>query len=97
MTLKALFEGQTTMWEGVPKWVSVILFFVLMSIVGMLEGMQIAFFAVAKLSKDEQAQHPVAMKTCDLLFQGEGRLIHPTPRNRQCRAFRGGKALGSRP
>ena len=73
VTLKALFDGKTTMWEGVPPAVSVILFFVLMAIVGMLEGMQIAFFAVAKLSKDEQAQHPIAMKTCDLLFRGEGR------------------------
>lgn len=73
VTLRALFDGKTTMWEGVPKSASVVLFFVLMSIVGMLEGMQIAFFAVSKLTRDEQAQHPIAMKTCDLLFKGEGR------------------------
>jgi len=73
VTLKALFEGQTTMWAGVPEVVSVILFFVFMSIVGCLEGMQIAFFAMAKLSKEEQSHHPMAMKTCELLFRGEGR------------------------
>jgi len=73
VTLKALFDGQTTMWDGVPEVVSVILFFVFMSIVGCLEGMQIAFFAMAKLSKAEQSNHPMAMKTCELLFRGDGR------------------------
>ena len=73
VTLAALFNGQTTMWAGVPPAVAVILFFLLMCVVGMLEGMQIAFFAVAKLPKEEQAHHPMAMKTCDLLFKGEGR------------------------
>jgi silicon transporter len=72
VTLKALFDGNTTMWVNVPPVVSVILFLVLMTIVGILEGMQIAFYAVAKLSKDEQDKHPVAMMTCDLLFQNEG-------------------------
>jgi silicon transporter len=70
VTLTALFDGKTTMWEGIPSAVSVILFFVLMSIVGMLEGMQVAFFAVVKLTKEEQAEHPVALKTCELIFSG---------------------------
>lgn len=73
VTLKALFDGNTTMWENIPPVVAVIVFFVLMSIVGILEGMQIAFYAVSKLSKDEQDKHPVAMMTCDLLFQDEGK------------------------
>ena len=73
VTLTALFNGQTTMWASIPSGVSVILFFVFMSIVGMLEGMQIAFFAVAKLSTEERAEHKWAMKTCDLLFRGTGR------------------------
>lgn len=73
VTLEALFQGQTTMWAGVPNGIAVILFFLLMSVVGMLEGMQIAFFAVAKLPKSERGEHPMAMKTCELLFRGEGR------------------------
>lgn len=73
VTLSALFNGQTTMWDGVPAGVSVILFFVFMSIVGMLEGMQIAFFAVSKLSKEERAKSAWASRTCDLLFKGSGR------------------------
>jgi len=44
VTLYALFHGETTMWAGVPPSVSLVLFFVFMAIVGMLEGMQIAFF-----------------------------------------------------
>jgi hypothetical protein len=73
ITLGALFQGKTTRWEGVPEAVSVVVFFILISVVGMLEGMQIAFFAVAKLTKEERGSSPFAMKTCELLFRGEGR------------------------
>jgi len=72
VTLEGLFTGNTTMWDGVPNAVAVILFFLLMSVVGLLEGMQIAFFAVAKLKKSERGRAPFALKTCELLFRGEG-------------------------
>jgi silicon transporter len=72
VTLVALFNGQTTMWEGVPNGVAVILFFVFMSIIGLLEGMQIAFFAVAKIPKSERGESRFAVKTCELLFHGKG-------------------------
>jgi hypothetical protein len=70
---KSLFDGNTTMWDGVPEVVALILFFVLLSVVGMLEGMQIAFFAVAKLSKAEQGQNKFVKMTCKLLFKGNGK------------------------
>jgi len=73
VTLKALFDGNTSMWKGVPAWASVVLFFVLMSVVGLLEGMQIAFFAVAKVTKEERGSAKFAKMTCDLLFKGKGR------------------------
>jgi silicon transporter len=73
VTLTALFKGQTTMWEGVPSWIAVILFFLFMAVVGMLEGMQIAFFAIANLTEEERAKSFWAKKTCDLLFEGDGR------------------------
>mmetsp|Transcript_47007 Transcript_47007/g.47456 ORF Transcript_47007/g.47456 Transcript_47007/m.47456 type:complete len:225 (-) Transcript_47007:219-893(-) len=38
----------------------------------MLEGMQIAFFAVAKLQPSERGESYFAKKTCDLLFKGGG-------------------------
>merc|ERR1712087_523700 len=43
-----------------------------MCVVGMLEGMQIAFFAVAKITKEERGTNFFALKTCDLLYTGEG-------------------------
>jgi silicon transporter len=72
VTFAALFEGKTTMWPGIPGGAAVIIFIVLASCVGLLEGMQIAFFAVTKLPKEEQGKHKFAMKTCELLFRGEG-------------------------
>ena len=38
----------------------------------MLEGMQIAFFAVAKLQPSERGNSVFARKTCSLLFKGTG-------------------------
>jgi hypothetical protein len=72
VTLTALFEGKTTMWKGVPDWAAVILFFLLMSVVGLLEGMQIAFFAVSKMTKEERGNSRCAKMTCDLLFDAKG-------------------------
>jgi hypothetical protein len=71
-TLDALFAGKTTIWEAIPSGVSVVLFFVLMCVVGLLEGMQIAFFAVARIPADERGDSTFALKTCELLFRGRG-------------------------
>jgi len=73
VTISALLNGQTTMWEGVPATVTLVFFFLFMSIVGMLEGMQIAFFAVARMSSEERAKSTWAKKTCNVLFEGDGR------------------------
>jgi len=73
VTLSALFNGQTTMWEGVPSWLTIILFFLFMAVVGMLEGMQIAFFATARMTEEERAKSTWAKKTCDVIFEGDGR------------------------
>jgi len=72
VTLVALFEGKTTMWEGVPPGLALVVFLILLSVVGMLEGMQIAFFAVAKLRESERGDSVFAKKTCHLLFSGKG-------------------------
>mmetsp|Transcript_15558 Transcript_15558/g.35606 ORF Transcript_15558/g.35606 Transcript_15558/m.35606 type:complete len:550 (-) Transcript_15558:119-1768(-) len=73
VTLSALFDGKTTMWEGVPTVIAVIFFFGLMSVVGMLEGMQIAFFAVAKITEEERNANVWAKWACELLFGNGGR------------------------
>ena len=72
VTMFALFEGKTTLWSGVNSGAAVVIFFFLVSVVGMLEGMQIAFFAVAKLPKAERGDGKWAKMTCDLLFTGAG-------------------------
>ena len=71
VTMKALFSSNTTMWDGVPESVSVIIFFLLMCVVGMMEGMQIALFAVVKLPEEKLKEHAVAYKNCKLVFQGQ--------------------------
>jgi len=48
-------------------------FFVLMACVGLLEGMQIAFFTVAKLPKSERGDSKLAMKVCHCLFKDGGK------------------------
>lgn len=88
VTLSALFNDQTTMWDGVPPTVSVILFFVFMAIVGMLEGMQIAFFAIAQLPESERSNHPWAKRTCDKLFEGDGRNLPGFMVGRQMVSYR---------
>jgi hypothetical protein len=72
VTMESLFNNKTTMWDGVPSWIAVIIFVILLCIVGMLEGMQIAFFAVAKIPASERGDSIFAKKTCELLFRGEG-------------------------
>jgi silicon transporter len=73
VTLAGLFQGKTTMWEVVPDGAAVVVFFFLMCVVGLLEGMQIAFFAVAKIPVSKRGDSVFAKKTCELLFKGEGR------------------------
>jgi hypothetical protein len=70
VTLSALFQGKTTMYEGIPEVVSVIVLFVLMAFVGMMEGMQIALFAVVNLPEEELNKHTLAAKVCNLTFTG---------------------------
>jgi hypothetical protein len=71
VTFSALFNQQTTMWDGVPPIVSVVILFVLMCFVGMMEGLQIALFAVINLPEKELAAYPAAQRTCELAFRGK--------------------------
>lgn len=72
VTVYALFTDQTTIWDGIPPIVALFIFIILLCIVGMLEGMQIAFFAVAKLRPEERGLSVFSRKTCALLFKGTG-------------------------
>ena len=72
VTLTALFQGQTTMWgEGsISPVVSVVIFVLLMSIVGLMEGMQIAFFAVVNMP-EEELHETTAGHNCEIVFTGQ--------------------------
>ena len=71
VTFKALFEGKSGMWKGVPTWASVIIFFLLLCVVGMMEGMQIAAFALINMPEEELQSHAVAYTNCQLMFSGQ--------------------------
>ena len=70
VTLIALFDGHTTLWSFFPPVAGIILFFVLMSVVGLLESTQIAYFAVSKLRQNERGTNIWAKKTCEILYAG---------------------------
>lgn len=71
VTVTALFDEKTRMWTGIPAVVSVVIFFVLMCIVGAMEGIQIALFAVVNMSQEEIAQHKIVHQNCQLAFRGK--------------------------
>lgn len=70
VTLVALFDGKTGMWDGVSSYVSILIFFLLTIVVGMMEGMQIAFFATLNMPIEELENHKLAAKVCRLVFSG---------------------------
>jgi hypothetical protein len=67
-TLGALFSGKTMAWGGIPSAVSVAIFFLLMCFAGLLDGLQIALFAVVNMTDSELADHPLAHRSCQLVF-----------------------------
>ena len=71
VTLQALVKEQSGMWEGVPASVSIVIFFVLLCVVGLMEGMQIAAFALINMSDEELQTHKVAYSNCKLMFSGQ--------------------------
>jgi len=73
VTCEALFRGKTSLWDGVPEIIGLVLFFVLMSAIGLLEGMQIAFFTVSNIPKSERGSSSLALKTCHCLFKNGGK------------------------
>ncbi len=70
VTLQAISDGNSGMWEGVPVWASIVIFFTLMCLAGLLDGMQIAAFALMNMPEEELMQHNVAYTNCQLMFSG---------------------------
>ena len=66
----ALFQGQTTLYKGFPKTLTVVALFILFGLIGMMEGMQIALFAVVNLPEEQLKYHHLARANCDMIFSG---------------------------
>jgi len=74
VTVKALFEGTTTMWDSVPAYASLIILAALILIAGIMESLQIAFLAVVHMPEDKLNHHPTAKRNCDFIFGRKNRL-----------------------
>lgn len=71
VTLQALIDGNSGMWNGVPSWASMIMFFIFMCFSGLMDGMQIAAFALINMPEEELRHHPFAHANCELMFSGQ--------------------------
>ncbi len=71
VTVVALFQKKTTMWTGLPYVVSLVIFFILIAIVGMLEAMQIAFLATSKMRKEHRGTSYFGKKTVEAISKGQ--------------------------
>jgi hypothetical protein len=67
----ALFQGKTTAWDGVPPYASMIIFVVVVLVVGMMDGLQIALMAVLRMPVEAIDSYPVAKRNCDVVFRGK--------------------------
>jgi len=74
VTVVALFEGKTTMWSGPSPAVNMVLFFIILSLAGMLEALQISFIATAKMRKELRATSYMGKKTVESLASNKQKL-----------------------
>ena len=83
VTVVALFEGKTTMWAGVPAIASLVIFFILLGVVGMLEAMQIAFLATSKMRKEHRGTSFFGKKTVETISKKNGQNLPASMIGRQ--------------
>eukprot|EP00977_Amphora_coffeiformis_P004451 scaffold946_cov168-Amphora_coffeaeformis.AAC.2 len=70
VTLHALWNGDTTMWDGVHPVVSIVMLVVLILGTGILEALQIAMITVVHWAPEKLAAHPAADRTCKFAMHG---------------------------
>ena len=66
----ALYQGRTTSWDGMPPYVSTIIFVAVVIVVGMMDGLQIALMAALRMPVEAIENYPVAKRNCDVVFRG---------------------------
>ena len=69
-TIKALFDGNTTMWQGVPAPVSLLLLVALIIVMGSMDALQIAVYKVVHIPVEDLAKNPVALKNTRFALHG---------------------------
>jgi len=74
ITIEAILQGKSGMYDGVSIPLSIILFISFLCLVGMMDGMQIAAFALLNMPKQELEQYGVANAMCELIFRSDERL-----------------------
>jgi Silicon transporter len=66
----ALFQGKTTSWDRVPPYLSTIIFILVVLLVGMMDGLQIALMAAIRMPIETIDAFPIAKRNCDVVFRG---------------------------
>jgi Silicon transporter len=66
----ALYQGRTTSWDAIPPYVSTIIFVVVVLVVGMMDGLQIALMAALRMPVEAINHYPIAKRNCDVVFRG---------------------------
>jgi len=69
VTLRAFSDGKSGMWDDlVSPTTSIIIFLLLMCVIGVMEGTQIAAFKLVHMPIEELEHHPLAYANCKLMF-----------------------------
>lgn len=74
VTIEALAAGKGGLLQEAGPTVSIIIFFALLCVTGILEGIQIAAFALLKMPEEEVLQHGVAAKNSKMIFSKSSNL-----------------------
>ena len=69
-TIKALFDGNTSMWPGVPAPVSILLLVALIVAMGSMDALQIAVYKVVHIPVEDLAKNPVALSNIRFALHG---------------------------
>eukprot|EP00578_Thalassiosira_sp_NH16_P020619 CAMPEP_0181098094 /NCGR_PEP_ID=MMETSP1071-20121207/11932_1 /TAXON_ID=35127 /ORGANISM="Thalassiosira sp., Strain NH16" /LENGTH=522 /DNA_ID=CAMNT_0023180645 /DNA_START=156 /DNA_END=1724 /DNA_ORIENTATION=- len=72
VTIQALLLGKSGMGDGVSPLLSIVMFFIMLTIVGLMEGMQIAAFALMNTPEEELlTKSPMAHRNAKLILEGK--------------------------
>jgi len=72
VTCYAILEQKTNMWKAVPGWASLIIFIVVLYLLGVMEGLQIALVELKRQQPESyKNSHPAAYRLGQLAMQGD--------------------------